>query len=142
MKINSKQSFAASAIAFLLATSCCWLPWLAVILGGAGGMAVLGEGMEKYSGILMMLGLLLFALGAWQIYRNKKGKAIVLKSTVSCPECKHKKEEEMPENACQFFYECENCKKVLKPLKGDCCVYCSYGTVPCPPIQKDEDCCA
>jgi len=24
---------------------------------------------------------------------------------------------------------------VLKPLTGDCCVFCSYGTVPCPPIQ-------
>ncbi len=24
----------------------------------------------------------------------------------------------------------------LKPKAGDCCVYCSYGTVPCPPIQE------
>ncbi|TGE15005.1 hypothetical protein E5J99_13940 [Hymenobacter elongatus] len=27
-------------------------------------------------------------------------------------------------------------KAILKPLAGDCCVYCSYGTVPCPPIQE------
>tara|TARA_R110002033_G_scaffold77963_2_gene129543 strand:+ start:1471 stop:1833 length:363 start_codon:yes stop_codon:yes gene_type:complete len=27
----------------------------------------------------------------------------------------------MPTNACQFFYECENCKTVLKPREGDCC---------------------
>ena len=44
-------------------------------------------------------------------------------------------------NACQFFYECENCKTVLKPKEGDCCVYCSYGTVSCPPIQENKSCC-
>jgi hypothetical protein len=39
-------------------------------------------------------------------------------------------------DACQWFYECTSCHTVLKPLAGDCCVYCSYGTVPCPPIQE------
>ncbi|WP_434088445.1 GDCCVxC domain-containing (seleno)protein, partial [Acinetobacter baumannii] len=42
----------------------------------------------------------------------------------------------MPTNACQWFYECGACHAVLKPLPGDCCVYCSYGTVKCPPIQQ------
>jgi hypothetical protein len=42
----------------------------------------------------------------------------------------------MPTDACQWFYECTSCHTVLKPLTGDCCVYCSYGTVPCPPIQE------
>lgn len=23
----------------------------------------------------------------------------------------------------------------LKPKSGDCCVLCSYGSVPCPPLQ-------
>ena len=63
-----------------------------------------------------------------------------LKSTITCPECGHKKEEEMPTDACQFFYECENCKAVLKPNKGDCCVYCSFGNIPCPPIQENKSC--
>ena len=74
---------------------------------------------------------------------------IELKSTITCPYCGHKKEEEMPTDACQFFYECENCKTVIKAKKGDCCVYCSYGTVPCPPIQEqtgsccnDDNCCS
>ena len=62
-------------------------------------------------------------------------------SYITCPECGHQKEETMPADACQFFYECENCKKVLKPKQGDCCVYCSYGTVACPPIQMNKDCC-
>jgi len=66
---------------------------------------------------------------------------VELKSTITCPNCEYAKAEDMPTNACQFFYECENCKKVLKPKEGDCCVYCSYGTVPCPPIQKNKSCC-
>lgn len=66
---------------------------------------------------------------------------VQLKSEITCPNCGNKKVEEMPTNACQFFYECEKCKIVLKPKKGDCCVYCSYGTVPCPPIQNNKSCC-
>lgn len=70
-----------------------------------------------------------------------EGKTVELKSTLTCPNCGHKKEELMPTDACQYFYECEKCKKVFKPLEGDCCVYCSYGSVKCPPIQADEKCC-
>jgi hypothetical protein len=66
---------------------------------------------------------------------------VQLKSTIRCPKCDYKKEEIMPTDACQFFYKCENCKQVLRPNKGDCCVYCSFGTVPCPPIQESKSCC-
>jgi hypothetical protein len=66
---------------------------------------------------------------------------IVLKSTITCPECGYKKEEEMPTNACQFFYDCENCKTLIRPKQGDCCVFCSYGTVKCPPIQENSKSC-
>ena len=66
---------------------------------------------------------------------------VLLKSTITCQNCGHKKIEEMPTNACQFFYLCEVCKTILKPKEGDCCVYCSYGTVPCPPIQENKSCC-
>lgn len=61
--------------------------------------------------------------------------AVSLSSTLTCPLCGHAKAETMPTDACQWFYECEQCHAVLKPKAGDCCVYCSYGTVPCPPIQ-------
>jgi hypothetical protein len=47
----------------------------------------------------------------------------------------------MPTNACLFFYDCEGCGEVLRPKEGDCCVFCSYGTVKCPPIQSGKDCC-
>jgi len=67
---------------------------------------------------------------------------IVLTSTITCPHCEHQKIEQMPVDACQYFYKCEKCKTLLKPKSGDCCVFCSYGTVPCPPIQKDKNCSA
>lgn len=67
-------------------------------------------------------------------------KKIILQSVITCPNCGHQKEETMPTDACSWFYECEKCKTILKPLEGDCCVYCSYGTVPCPPIQETGSC--
>ncbi|MEX0281980.1 MAG: GDCCVxC domain-containing (seleno)protein [Arenibacterium sp.] len=66
---------------------------------------------------------------------------VVLESTLACPECGHNEAEEMPTEACQWFYECKSCKTVLKPLAGDCCVFCSFATVPCPPIQLGDNCC-
>jgi hypothetical protein len=66
---------------------------------------------------------------------------ITLVSQLKCPECGFEKEEVMPTNACQYFYECTSCHEVLKPLKGDCCVYCSFGSVKCPPVQEGNDCC-
>jgi hypothetical protein len=92
----------------------------------------------------MALGAGLAAWSGWQFWlkRNSpKTSAVVLQSQITCPNCGFQKTETMPTDACQFFYECENCKQVLKPLKGDCCVYCSYGTVKCPPIQAGEKCC-
>ena len=66
---------------------------------------------------------------------------VQIKSTIICPGCNFEKEEVMPQDACQFFYECEGCKAVLKPAEGDCCVYCSYGSFPCPPVQMNQSCC-
>lgn len=63
-----------------------------------------------------------------------------LESVLTCPECGHSKREVMPTDACQFFYECEHCKSVLRPKAGDCCVFCSYGSVKCPPIQMQGSC--
>ena len=68
-------------------------------------------------------------------------KELILKSTITCPECGHKETEWMQTDACQWFYECKNCGAVLKPKKGDCCVFCSYGSVPCPPMQQGSDSC-
>ncbi|MEJ7829362.1 MAG: GDCCVxC domain-containing (seleno)protein [Segetibacter sp.] len=68
-------------------------------------------------------------------------KTIIPHSTITCPSCGYRKTEMMPGDACLFFYVCENCKTRLKPKQGDCCVFCSYGTVKCPPMQQDSDSC-
>ena len=66
--------------------------------------------------------------------------AIILQSEITCPNCGYQKTETMPTDACQFFYECEHCKTVLKPKNGDCCVYCSYGDMPCPCLLYTSRC--
>jgi len=96
-----------------------------------------------------MLGLLIATVVNY--YRNNlhccsekdihKDKEVQLTSTLTCPVCGHQKEEIMPTDSCVYFYECEQCKTRLKPLHGDCCVYCSYGSHKCPPIQSGEKCC-
>lgn len=65
----------------------------------------------------------------------------ILESILTCPQCGLRKLETMPTDACQFYYECEGCTAVLRPKAGDCCVFCSYGTVKCPPIQLQRGCC-
>ncbi|MDR9439979.1 MAG: GDCCVxC domain-containing (seleno)protein [Halomonas sp.] len=65
---------------------------------------------------------------------------IIRESTLTCPECGHTRIETMPTDACQHFYECEACHRLLRPRPGDCCVFCSYGSVPCPPIQQGQGC--
>ena len=62
-------------------------------------------------------------------------------SVITCPQCGAARREEMPTDACQFFYECAACGTLLRPKPGDCCVFCSYGTVKCPPRQLDPSCC-
>ncbi len=66
---------------------------------------------------------------------------IIFNSAITCPECGYQKEEAMATDACQYFYDCENCHVVLKPKAGECCVFCSYGNVKCPPIQSGVSCC-
>lgn len=67
--------------------------------------------------------------------------ALALVSVITCPHCGEAKHETMQTDACQWYYECTGCGRLLRPKAGDCCVYCSYGTVPCPPVQKGESCC-
>ncbi|MCP5373719.1 MAG: hypothetical protein H6907_18475 [Hyphomicrobiales bacterium] len=65
-----------------------------------------------------------------------------LRATVTCPHCGHAETEDMPTDACLFFYDCKGCGRVLRPRPGDCCVFCSYGDVPCPPVQAEgRGCC-
>lgn len=68
--------------------------------------------------------------------QTRQPETVLPNSLLTCPDCGHKEDEIMPTDACQYFYDCKGCGAVLKPLSGDCCIFCSYGTVPCPPSRK------
>jgi hypothetical protein len=65
---------------------------------------------------------------------------VLTQSVVTCPVCKYAAVETMPTNACQHFYRCHGCGTLLKPLLGDCCVFCSHGDTCCPPVQLSGRC--
>ena len=73
---------------------------------------------------------------------SEKWMEAVLTSRITCPQCGATAAEQMPTNACVYFYECAACHELLQPLPGDCCVFCSFGDVKCPPVQLEQSCCA
>ncbi|MCO6495094.1 MAG: MerC domain-containing protein [Bacteroidetes bacterium] len=123
-----------------------------LLLGLISGLIIFYAYLVHFNDITIYFGLLgLFVATGFNYAINKKNKkvgadcctekTICYTSTITCPYCNHKKEETMPDNACQYFYECENCHTLLKPKEGDCCVFCSYGSTVCPPIQSGKNCC-
>lgn len=68
--------------------------------------------------------------------------SVLFESVITCPRCGYRKQETMPSDACIYYYECEACGELLKPKGGDCCVFCSYGTVACPPVQLGQKGCS
>jgi hypothetical protein len=110
--------------------------WLlaAAIAGGAAVFAGLywaGSEALIYAGFAGLI--IASAPGLWN--RPRKPRMPILESVITCPRCGTKRKERMPTDACQFFYECASCKATLRPKAGDCCVFCSYGSVKCPPLQ-------
>ena len=75
------------------------------------------------------------------MFTAKQEPILQLQSTLTCPKRSYQAVDTMPTDACQFFYDCKGCGARLKPLTGDCCVFCSYGSVPCPPTQSNLRCC-
>jgi transcription elongation factor Elf1 len=41
---------------------------------------------------------------------------LIADSTITCPKCGHRASEQMPTDACRFFYDCNACGERLKPL--------------------------
>jgi hypothetical protein len=66
--------------------------------------------------------------------------AQIRESVITCPHCGMAVSEVMPTDACMYFYECTSCQALLRPKAGDCCVFCSYGSVACPSIQQERRC--
>jgi hypothetical protein len=70
--------------------------------------------------------------------RRQRADALIFRSVITCPHCGTTKSETMPTDACQLFYVCTGCGVKLGSKPGDCCVFCSYGSVPCPPMQTER----
>lgn len=47
----------------------------------------------------------------------------------------------MPVDACIYYYECKGCRALLRSYEGDCYVFCSFGSVKCPPVLLARNCC-
>ncbi len=92
-----------------------------------------------YSGLAGLL-----VTTAWNYFMpsHASSDSPILRSVITCPRCGHQREETMPTDACLFFYDCTACGARFKPKTGDCCVFCSYGSVKCPPMQGGTLCCA
>lgn len=60
-------------------------------------------------------------------------------SVITCPSCGHQHAEQMPRYAVKAIYECVQCKTVLTTKEGECCIYCVYGSVPCPSKQREKE---
>lgn len=54
---------------------------------------------------------------------------------ITCPHCGRSVEETMPTDRCVHFYECRNCRIMLRPKPGDWCVFRSHGNTRRPPMQ-------
>ncbi len=117
-----------------------------LIIGGIATAALLYSFHVRFSALLIYLGLGgLCVASIWNYLLSGRckgsGVRVILRSVITCPKCGHRAEETMPTNACLFFYECSRCSAKLKPKSGDCCVFCSYGSVRCPPVQCGGACC-
>lgn len=106
-----------------------WLPGLAIASAIAVFAGLYVFEWLAYAGFAGLIAA--SAADLWQRLPRRARK----RSVLTCPECGHRQAETMPADACQFFYECNGCSKLLRPKPGDCCVFCSYGSVGCPPMQ-------
>lgn len=59
----------------------------------------------------------------------------VTESLMRCPHCQAAQVEAMPMERCVILWDCPTCGQAVRPKLGDCCVFCSYGSVPCPSKQ-------
>jgi threonine/homoserine/homoserine lactone efflux protein len=71
MQLKANQSLLGGILAFIIATSCCWLPALAIMLGGASGLMAFSQGLEKFSRFFMIIGGGFLIYGGYQFYKKK-----------------------------------------------------------------------
>lgn len=123
-----------------------------LLIGCASAILIFYAYYIDFRHLLIYIGMFGFLIASGLNYYSRKagimcetceidGKKVFLTSIITCPQCGFQKEETMPTNACQFFYKCLKCDALLKPKAGDCCVFCSFGSMKCPPMQLGTNCC-
>jgi len=61
---------------------------------------------------------------------------VILEAMITCPRAASRSRTKRPMPP--IFLRLHGLWHLLRPKSGDCCVFCSYGSVPCPPIQAGE----
>ncbi|HFQ15066.1 MAG TPA: hypothetical protein ENK41_01820 [Rhodobacteraceae bacterium] len=57
-------------------------------------------------------------------------------TVLTCPHCGHRSRQSMPDLQTLTRWNCNNCHTDIQPRPGECCVFCSFGSVPCPDAQR------
>ena len=113
---------------------------------------------RKYVSTPSFYAMFQFELAWWLLYQEcrrmslgnvfsmSESEGIVTESTLTCPTCGLQEKLDMPTDSCVWAWTCPSCGNRQTPLEGDCCVFCSYGSVSCPSIQEsvsrgNKSCC-
>ncbi len=62
----------------------------------------------------------------------------LLDAIMTCPACGYQQMVTMEAFGQRMLWPCPACGSVLRPRPGEHCIYCSFASVPCPPVQRAE----
>ncbi len=81
---------------------------------------------------------------AVRVWHTGRMADLTFDSRITCPGCKAHDTVTMPVDECVTDWACPACGHGLSASGDDCCVFCAFGTVECPPqqIPKYGGCCA
>lgn len=136
------QAFVVLSVAGAISAYRTHRKWGALVLSVVSASALLYVYNFNPETVLAYYGLAgLVAAAIWNTIESRRcaacsGGHIQMQSLLTCPHCGRQSTEIIPSDACLFFYECKYCKAMLKPKPGDCCVFCSYGSIKCPSMQE------
>ncbi|MFK8008813.1 MAG: LPXTG cell wall anchor domain-containing protein [Saprospiraceae bacterium] len=71
MKLNHKNTFWGSVVAFFIGTSCCWISSLAIWLGSATLLTWLSIFIESIQALFIFVGALLGGVSLFFFFRKK-----------------------------------------------------------------------
>jgi len=74
---EQKKGFFSGALGIILATSCCWGPWVLIGIGSSTGLLAANSSLMKYTPYFMIFGAFFVGRGVWKLVKahrlKKKG---------------------------------------------------------------------